>query len=67
MLFFLLGTKEGSGIKHGNCVSLQRVQGWDKRYQYLLFAAEPYEIISFKVSITSFCLPYWAKKIYFFL
>ncbi|XP_042476898.1 splicing factor 3A subunit 2-like isoform X1 [Macadamia integrifolia] len=27
----------------------QRVQSCDKRYQYLLFAAEPYEIIAFKV------------------
>lgn len=26
----------------------QRVQSFDKRYQYLLFAAEPYEIIAFK-------------------
>ncbi|XP_051131593.1 uncharacterized protein LOC127251775 [Andrographis paniculata] len=30
----------------------QRVQPFDKRYQYLLFAAEPYEIISFKVPST---------------
>ncbi|KAJ7976732.1 Splicing factor 3A subunit 2 [Quillaja saponaria] len=30
----------------------QRVQPVDKRYQYLLFAAEPYEIISFKVPST---------------
>lgn len=29
---------------------LQRVEPWNKDYQYLLFAAEPYEIISFKVS-----------------
>ncbi|CAA6669217.1 unnamed protein product [Spirodela intermedia] len=27
----------------------QRVESFDKRYQYLLFAAEPYEIIAFKV------------------
>jgi splicing factor 3A subunit 2 len=27
----------------------QRVQPWDKQYQYLLFAAEPCEIIAFKV------------------
>ncbi|RZB62326.1 Splicing factor 3A subunit 2 isoform B [Glycine soja] len=27
----------------------QRVQPFDKRYQYLLFAAEPYEIVAFKV------------------
>eukprot|EP00262_Sarcandra_glabra_P003589 TRINITY_DN1432_c1_g1_i1.p1 TRINITY_DN1432_c1_g1~~TRINITY_DN1432_c1_g1_i1.p1 ORF type:complete len:352 (-),score=48.28 TRINITY_DN1432_c1_g1_i1:203-1258(-) len=30
----------------------QRVQSWDKRYQYLLFAAEPYETIAFKVPST---------------
>ncbi|MCI05587.1 splicing factor 3A subunit 2-like, partial [Trifolium medium] len=29
-----------------------RVQPFDKRYQYLLFAAEPYETISFKVPST---------------
>ncbi|XP_010413974.1 PREDICTED: splicing factor 3A subunit 2 [Camelina sativa] len=30
----------------------QKVQPYDKRYQYLLFAAEPYEIIAFKVPST---------------
>ncbi|XP_028777141.1 splicing factor 3A subunit 2-like isoform X2 [Neltuma alba] len=30
----------------------QRVQPFDKRFQYLLFAAEPYEIIAFKVPST---------------
>lgn len=35
---------------------MQRVQGWDKRYQYLLFAAEPYEIIAFKVSVSKFVM-----------
>ncbi|XP_061988439.1 uncharacterized protein LOC133706913 [Rosa rugosa] len=30
----------------------QRVQPYEKRYQYLLFAAEPYEIIAFKVPST---------------
>ncbi|XP_010451693.1 PREDICTED: splicing factor 3A subunit 2-like [Camelina sativa] len=30
----------------------QKVQPYDKRYQYLLFAAEPYETISFKVPST---------------
>ncbi|PON49002.1 Zinc finger, C2H2 domain containing protein, partial [Parasponia andersonii] len=30
----------------------RRVQPFDKRYQYLLFAAEPYEIIAFKVPST---------------
>jgi len=28
---------------------VQRVEPWNKDYQYLLFSAEPYEIISFKV------------------
>mmetsp|Transcript_37156 Transcript_37156/g.104872 ORF Transcript_37156/g.104872 Transcript_37156/m.104872 type:complete len:288 (+) Transcript_37156:250-1113(+) len=27
----------------------QRVEPWDKTYQYLLFAADPYETISFKI------------------
>uniref|UniRef100_A0A0D9VS84 Matrin-type domain-containing protein n=1 Tax=Leersia perrieri TaxID=77586 RepID=A0A0D9VS84_9ORYZ len=27
----------------------QKVESWDKKYQYLLFAAEPYEIIGFKI------------------
>lgn len=27
----------------------QKVDAWDKRYQYLLFAAEPYETVAFKV------------------
>ncbi|CAK9134018.1 unnamed protein product [Ilex paraguariensis] len=30
----------------------QKVQSFDKRYQFLMFAAEPYEIISFKVPST---------------
>ncbi|GAB2272275.1 Splicing factor 3A subunit 2 [Dionaea muscipula] len=30
----------------------QRIESFDKKYQYLLFAAEPYEIISFKVPST---------------
>lgn len=30
----------------------QRVDAFDKRFQYLLFAADPYEIISFKVPST---------------
>ncbi|GLT25747.1 hypothetical protein SLA2020_008570 [Shorea laevis] len=30
----------------------QRMQPFDRRYQYLLFAAEPYEIIAFKVPST---------------
>lgn len=39
----------------------QRVQPFDKRYQYLLFAAEPYEIISFKVN-HCFCLFFGLNK-----
>ena len=31
----------------------QRVEPPDKKWQYLLFAAEPYETISFKVSVSS--------------
>ena len=27
----------------------QKKESWDKRYQFLLFAAEPYEVIAFKV------------------
>lgn len=34
--------------------NLQKVQSFDKRYQYLLFAAEPYEIIAFKVITPSY-------------
>lgn len=30
----------------------QRVEAFDKRFQYLLFAAEPYEIVAFKVPST---------------
>ncbi|KAL8516740.1 hypothetical protein ACS0TY_015124 [Phlomoides rotata] len=30
----------------------QKIQPFDKRYQYLLFAAEPYEIVAFKVPST---------------
>lgn len=39
----------------------QKVEAWDKKYQYLLFAAEPYEVISFKVGGVRFgggCLPF---------
>jgi hypothetical protein len=30
---------------------LQKIQSWDKNYQYLLFAADPYETIGFKVRL----------------
>ncbi|RZC81777.1 hypothetical protein C5167_044361 [Papaver somniferum] len=32
-----------------------RAEKWDKRYQFLLFAAEPYEIIAFRVPSTEIC------------
>ncbi|XP_024396905.1 uncharacterized protein [Physcomitrium patens] len=45
--------EEGTKPRHRFMSSYeQRVQAWDKRYQYLLFAAEPYEIIAFKVPST---------------
>ena len=31
----------------------QRIEPPDRRWQYLLFAAEPYETIAFKVSISN--------------
>ncbi|KAJ6865057.1 splicing factor 3A subunit 2-like protein [Populus alba x Populus x berolinensis] len=31
---------------------MQRIEATDKRFQYLLFSAEPYEIIAFKVPST---------------
>jgi hypothetical protein len=45
---------------------MQRVQPFDKRYQYLLFAAEPYETISFKVNNCSSLLfiMFWASSTY---
>lgn len=27
----------------------QKKEAWDKKYQFLLFAADPYEVIAFKV------------------
>ena len=27
----------------------QKKEAWDKAYQYLLFAADPYEVIAFKI------------------
>lgn len=33
----------------------QKIESFDKRYQYLLFAAEPYETISFKVILSLSC------------
>ncbi|KAI3923344.1 hypothetical protein MKW98_026937 [Papaver atlanticum] len=42
--------------RHRFMLSLeQRVEKWDKRYQFLLFAAEPYEIIAFRVPSTEIC------------
>ncbi|PNX56295.1 splicing factor 3A subunit 2-like protein, partial [Trifolium pratense] len=62
--FYLKDTKENCKIEYPEIEDLakprhrfmssyeQRVQPFDKRYQYLLFAAEPYETISFKVPST---------------
>eukprot|EP00898_Chlorokybus_atmophyticus_P007504 jgi/Chlat1/7755/Chrsp66S07327 len=42
--------EEGSTPRHRFMSAYeQRVESWDKKFQYLLFAAEPYETISFKV------------------
>ncbi|KAL5209976.1 hypothetical protein ABZP36_005599 [Zizania latifolia] len=42
--------EENSKPRHRFMASYeQKVQSWDKKYQYLLFAAEPYEIIGFKI------------------
>jgi len=42
--------EEGTAPRHRFMSSYeQKVEAWDKKYQYLMFAAEPYEVISFKV------------------
>ena len=42
--------EEGTKPRHRFMSSYeQKVEAWDKRYQYLMFAAEPYEVIAFKV------------------
>eukprot|EP00227_Mantoniella_beaufortii_P014540 CAMPEP_0197575820 /NCGR_PEP_ID=MMETSP1326-20131121/1072_1 /TAXON_ID=1155430 /ORGANISM="Genus nov. species nov., Strain RCC2288" /LENGTH=225 /DNA_ID=CAMNT_0043138645 /DNA_START=85 /DNA_END=759 /DNA_ORIENTATION=- len=42
--------EEGAKPRHRFMSSYeQKVEAWDKKYQYLMFAAEPYEVISFKV------------------
>eukprot|EP00240_Pyramimonas_obovata_P013655 CAMPEP_0118933674 /NCGR_PEP_ID=MMETSP1169-20130426/12123_1 /TAXON_ID=36882 /ORGANISM="Pyramimonas obovata, Strain CCMP722" /LENGTH=227 /DNA_ID=CAMNT_0006876467 /DNA_START=193 /DNA_END=873 /DNA_ORIENTATION=- len=42
--------EEGTSPRHRFMSSIeQKVEPWDKRYQFLLFAAEPYEVISFKI------------------
>uniref|UniRef100_A0A0E0NST8 Matrin-type domain-containing protein n=1 Tax=Oryza rufipogon TaxID=4529 RepID=A0A0E0NST8_ORYRU len=42
--------EENSKPRHRFMASYeQKVESWDKKYQYLLFAAEPYEIIGFKI------------------
>lgn len=37
----------------------QKVEPPDKKWQYLLFAAEPYETIAFKVSFCHFTVIVW--------
>lgn len=42
--------EEGSLPRHRFMSSYeQKVEPWDKKFQYLLFAADPYEVIAFKV------------------
>lgn len=42
--------EDGKAPRHRFMSSIeQKVEPWDKRYQYLLFAADPYEVIAFKV------------------
>mmetsp|Transcript_40242 Transcript_40242/g.76927 ORF Transcript_40242/g.76927 Transcript_40242/m.76927 type:complete len:364 (-) Transcript_40242:358-1449(-) len=42
--------EEGTQPRHRFMSSIeQKIEPWDKRFQYLLFAAEPYEVIGFKV------------------
>ncbi|KAK3236997.1 Splicing factor 3A subunit 2 [Cymbomonas tetramitiformis] len=42
--------EEGTTPRHRFMSSIeQKIEPWDKKYLYLLFAAEPYEVISFKV------------------
>jgi len=42
--------EEGTTPRHRFMSSYeQKVEAWDKKYQYLMFAAEPYEVVAFKV------------------
>lgn len=42
--------EEGSKPRHRFMSAYeQKKEAWDKKYQYLLFAADPYEVIAFKV------------------
>lgn len=43
--------KSLTNFSHFSHRNSQKIEPFDKRYQYLLFAAEPYEIIAFKVII----------------
>jgi len=42
----------------------QKMEPPDKRWQYLLFAAEPYETIAFKVRFLSLIYEYFLPGIY---
>lgn len=61
-LFFFKSIKPWANISFSfsliTFLLTQRVQPFDKRYQYLLFAAEPYEIIAFKVNNCIFFLSF---------
>ena len=51
VFFFQIEIAEGVGPRHRFMSAYeQRVEPPDRRWQYLLFAAEPYETISFKVN-----------------
>lgn len=53
---------EGIGPRHRFMSAYeQRIEPPDRRWQYLLFAAEPYETISFKVCCVSICFRSDAK------
>lgn len=52
---------EGIGPRHRFMSAYeQRIEPPDRRWQYLLFAAEPYETIAFKVSGPHFLSYYYA-------
>lgn len=54
LMFFLMPTEIAEGIapRHRFMSAYeQKVEPPDRKWQYLLFAAEPYETIAFKVRI----------------
>ena len=45
----------------------QKVEPPDRRWQYLLFAAEPYETIAFKVTDVNLRYPVWKEGRKYFI